>query len=62
MPAKRLAMLEREYRVVSKQIANSANPADVAQLEKHREAIISEAREVVRKLKLAEPNWIRKKS
>ena len=62
MPAKRLATLEREYRVVSKQIANSANSADVAHLEKHRAAIVAEAREIVRKLKLPEPNWIRKKS
>ena len=62
MSAKRLATLEREYRVVSKQITNSANPANVAQLEKHREGIVAEAREIVRKLKLPEPNWIRKKS
>ena len=61
MPSKRLAKLEQEYRVVSKQIANSANAADVAQLEKHREAIVAEAREIIRKLNLPEPNWTRKK-
>ncbi len=61
MPSNRLAKLEQEFRVVSKQIASSANPADVAQLEKHREAILAEAREIVRKLNLPEPNWIRKK-
>jgi hypothetical protein len=60
--AKRLATLEREYRVVSKQIEDSANPADIAQLEKHRAAIVAEAREIVRKLRLPEPNWIRKKN
>ncbi len=62
MPAKRLAQLERQYRVVTKQIANSANAADVAQLEKHRDAIVTEAREIIRKLNLPEPNWTRKKS
>jgi hypothetical protein len=61
VPSKRLAKLEQEYRVVSKQIANSANPRDVAQLEKHREAIIAEAREISRKLNLPEPNWTQKK-
>lgn len=61
MPSKRLAKLEQEYRVVSKQIANSANAADVAQLEQHREAIVAEAREIISKLKLPEPNWTRKK-
>jgi hypothetical protein len=61
MPSKRLAKLEQEFRVISKQIESSANPADVAHLEKHREAIITEAREIVRKLNLPEPNWIRKK-
>jgi hypothetical protein len=61
VPSKRLAKLEQEYRVVGKQIANSANAADVAQLEQHREAIVAEAREIVRKLNLPEPNWIGKK-
>jgi hypothetical protein len=61
MPSKRLAKLEQELRVISKQIASSANPADVAQLEKHREAILIEAREIVRKLNLPEPNWTQKK-
>lgn len=60
MPSKRLAKLEQEFRVVCKQIASSANPADVAQLEKHREGILTEAREIVRKLNLPEPNWTRK--
>jgi hypothetical protein len=32
VPSKRLATLEREYRVISKQIVNSSNAADVAQL------------------------------
>jgi hypothetical protein len=62
VPSKRLALLEREYRVVSKQIVISTNAADVAQLEKHREAILTEAREIIRKLNLPEPNWIRKKT
>jgi hypothetical protein len=62
VPSKRLAKLEQEYRVVSKQIANSVNAADVAQLEKHREAIVAEAREIIRKLDLPEPNWTRKKN
>jgi hypothetical protein len=61
MPSKRLAKLEQEFRVISKQIASSANPADVAQLEKHRETILTEAREISRKLNLPEPNWTRKK-
>jgi Effector-associated domain 9 len=62
MSSKRLAKLEQEFRVVSKQIASSTNPADVAQLEKHREAIVSEAREISQKLNLPEPNWTRKKN
>jgi hypothetical protein len=61
VPAKRLAQLERQYRVVAKQIANSANAADIAQLEKHRDEIVVEAREIIRKLNLPEPNWTRKK-
>ena len=62
MPSKRLAKLEQEFRVVSKQIASSTNPADVAQLEKHREAILNDAHEIVRKFNLPEPNWTRKKN
>jgi hypothetical protein len=62
MPSKRLAKLEQEFRVVSKQIASSANPADIAQLEKHREAILTEAREIIRKLNLPAPNWALKKN
>lgn len=62
MPSKRLALLEREYRVVSKQISNSANVSDIAQLETHRDAIVAEAREIIRKLNLPAPNWIRKKN
>jgi hypothetical protein len=61
MPSKRLAKLEQEFRVVSKQIASSTNPTDVAQLEKHREAILNDAREIVCKFNLPEPNWTRKK-
>ena len=53
MPAKRLAQLERQYRVIAKQIANSVNATDIAQLEKHRDMIIAEAREIVRKLNFA---------
>jgi hypothetical protein len=62
MSSKRLAKLEQEFRVISKQIADSANRADVVQLEKHLEAILTEAREIVRKLNLPEPNWTRKKN
>lgn len=62
MSAKLLDVLERKFRVVCKQIANSTNPADVSQLEKHREAILREACEIVRKLNLPEPDWTRKKS
>lgn len=62
MPAKRLAQLERQYRVIAKQIANSVNAADIAQLKKHRDEILVEAREIVRKLNLPEPNWTQKKS
>jgi len=62
VPSKRLALLEREYRVVSKQISNSANVSDIAQLETHRDAIVAEAREIIRKLNLPAPNWIRKKN
>jgi hypothetical protein len=61
VPSKRLSKLEQEYRVVCKQIANSANAADVAQLEKHREAIVAEAREIISRSNLPEPNWTRKK-
>jgi effector-associated domain 9 (EAD9)-containing protein len=61
MSSKRLAKLEQEFRVVSEQISSSVNPADVVQLEKHRESILIEAREIARKLNLPEPNWVRKK-
>ena len=63
MPSNRLAKLEQEFRVVSKQIASSANPADVAQLEKHREVIFTEAREeFLRKMNWPLPDWMRKKN
>jgi len=61
VPSKRLARLEREYTVVTEQIANSANAADIARLKKHRDAIVAEAREIIRKLNLSEPDWMRKK-
>lgn len=62
MLSKRLTRLEREYGVVSKQVASSVNAADIARLEKHREAIVAEAREIIRKLNLPEPDWTRKKA
>lgn len=61
MSTKRLAELERQYRVVAKQIANSKNPPDIAQLEKHRDRILAEAREIIEKLVLSEPDWAQKK-
>jgi Effector-associated domain 9 len=61
VPSKRLARLEREYDVVSEQIANSTNAADISRLKKHRDAIVTEAREIIRKLNLPEPDWTRKK-
>jgi hypothetical protein len=60
--AKPLDVLERKYHVISKQIANSANAADIFQLEKLREAILTEAREISRKLNLPMPAWTRKKT
>jgi hypothetical protein len=62
VPSKRLARLEREYGVVTEQITQSSNAADVTRLKKHREAIVAEAREIIRKLNLPEPDWMRKKS
>jgi hypothetical protein len=61
VPANRLAELERQYGVITNQIANSANEADIAQLEKHRGAILAEAREIIEKLVLPEPDWMREK-
>jgi hypothetical protein len=61
VPANRLVQLEREFSVVTDQIANSANDADIARLEKHRDAILAEAREIIHQLVMAEPEWVRKK-
>jgi hypothetical protein len=62
MSSKRLAKLEQEFRVVSNQIASSRNPTDVAQLEKHRQAILAEARDISRRLNWPLPDWTRKKN
>ena len=54
---KRFYQLEQEFRVITKQISKSANVSDRAQLKEHRNAIVAEAREIVRILNVPEPNW-----
>lgn len=62
MSLKRLSKLDREYRVISRQIAASANTADVPGLKRHRSATVIEVREIIRKLDLPAPTWTRKKT
>jgi hypothetical protein len=62
MSIKRLSELDREYRVISRQIDASDNAADLAGLKKLRKAIVTEAREIIRKLNLPAPTWTRKKT
>lgn len=59
MPLKRISHLEREFRVITKQIAKSVNSADRVQLEEHRRAIALEVRAIARKLKVSAPRWCR---
>jgi hypothetical protein len=49
--------LEHEFRVLSKQIRASARSIDRDNLRKHRNAIIVEARDIVRRINVPNPNW-----
>jgi len=53
----RFYYLEREYRVLLKQIAKTMNVSDLAQLKSHRQKIVVEARLIVRQLAIAKPTW-----
>ena len=52
----RFYSLEREYRMLLKQIALSMNVADLARLKIHRHKLVAEARQIVRKLATPKPN------
>jgi len=62
MSIKRLSELDREYRIISRQIDAFENAADLAGLKKLRNAIVIEAREIIRKLNLPAPTWTRRKT
>jgi hypothetical protein len=53
----RFYRLELEFRVLTLQMANCANAADHARLNKFRDAIVVEARKIVSKLNIPEPRW-----
>jgi hypothetical protein len=57
MPLNRFCQLEREYRVLLKQIAKTMSARDLAQLKKHRNEIVVEARQIVRDLDAPHPQW-----
>jgi hypothetical protein len=46
---KQFQLLQRKYRIVTKQVKASDNAADITRLKKHRAAIIVEAREIINK-------------
>jgi hypothetical protein len=54
---KRFFQLEREFHVVSSQIAHSGNLVDRRALMIYRNAIMIEAYDIVRKLRVVKPNW-----
>ena len=54
---KRFFQLEREFHVVSSQIAHSGNLVDRRALKSYRNAIVIEACDIVRKLRVVKPNW-----
>jgi hypothetical protein len=46
---KRFQLLRQEYRIVTKQVKDSDNAADITWLKKHRAEIVMEAREIINK-------------
>jgi hypothetical protein len=54
---KRFYKLEQEYRVLIRQIAKTMNVADLVQLKTHRNNIVVEARDLVRRLNIPDSNW-----
>jgi len=46
---KRFQSLQRKYRIVTKQVKESENAADITWLKEHRAAIVMEAREIINK-------------
>jgi hypothetical protein len=59
MSAERIAELEQEFRIVKRQIGNPLDVADYAELKERLDAIAKEAREIVRTIQVAEPDWCR---
>jgi len=59
MGDERVAELEQEFRVVKQLAANPLDLADYAQLKERLAAIVKEAREIVRRTNLTEPDWCR---
>jgi hypothetical protein len=57
MPLKRLYQLEREYRVLLKQITETMSLTDLGQLKKHRNEIVAEARQILNKMNAPSPQW-----
>jgi hypothetical protein len=53
----RFYWLEHEFRVLSKQIRASAHSTDRDNLRKLRDEIIVEARDIVRRINVPDPNW-----
>ena len=53
----RFYKLEHEFRVLCKQIRSSARSIDRDNLKKHRDDIIVEARDIVRRIDVPDPNW-----
>jgi hypothetical protein len=46
---KRFQSLQRKFRIVTKQVKECENAADITWLKEHRAAIVTEAREIINK-------------
>jgi len=53
----RFYQLEREFHVITNQIAHTKSVSDREALKTHRNAIVVEARAIVRRMHVAKPNW-----
>jgi predicted DNA-binding protein (UPF0278 family) len=52
---KRFHLLQQEYRIITKQVKDSANDADITLLNEQRTAIIVETREIINKAGMPAP-------
>ena len=53
----RYFLLEREFQLVTRRMADCKVAAHLSQLSEHRNGVIVEAREILRTLDVTEPTW-----